>query len=178
MPIASVSQFGVDPIEGSEIMHLLDFGGDDLKDMKKFNKLQDVISYLKGRKDKRSLILKVIQGKRSEDSLDAVWTWVQLQAEKERHISSLDPQDFTEDIHEQLKQKILTKDNLTLLKQQTTEQVKQSESRISELRTKEASDIQAKRDAESATKQAMKFKKIEKTLSQIELTNQALAHYE
>lgn len=177
MPITDIASLETDPVEGAEVMNLLGVSGDDLNIPGKYSKIKDVISYFKGRRDTRYMILKTISGKHGE-KLDILWTWVQLQQEKEKRISKLNPTDFTEDIQKELEQKILTKENLDTVKKQTELRVKDAEKRVEELRKERKETREYVNEVAGAVGEATKFKEIKTTISQIELANEALKAYE
>jgi len=102
--------------EGAEIMTLLGLAHYDLDNPRKFSMAKDITSYFNGKPDARSQILKILSKGMGQDKLDIIWTFVELQKEKERAIKELDPDHFEEDIVEQIKTGILTKDNIARIK--------------------------------------------------------------
>lgn len=110
--------------EASQIIELLGIAPYELDNPHRYNRLQDIATYFKGKPEMRSKILQIIS-KAHGDKLDAVWTYVELYNEKIRALQKLDPQDFAEDIEEQLKTGVLTKDNIARIKKDIEVQEKQ-----------------------------------------------------
>lgn len=170
------SSLGFDPIEGTEIMELLDLGLDDTKFHKSYNKIRDIIKYFQGRDDKRKTILKILSSRRHDDKLDAVWTYVQLSNEREAVIGRMNPEDFAENVQEDLKNKYLTKENMKLIKEQVNDGIERAR------KEKEALE------KDNKTFNALKTRKLNKALknlesyqedvSQLELVTDALKAFE
>ena len=102
--------------EGAEIMTLLGLAHYDLDNPRKFSMARDITSYFSGQPDARSQILKIISKGHGQDKLDMVWTYVELQKEKQNAIKELNPEQFAEDIEEQIKTGILTKENIARIR--------------------------------------------------------------
>lgn len=105
-------------ISQADLVYLLDVTDIDLNDPRRFRKVHDVLNFFKGDDAAKSRILKVLAKDRREDKLDAIWTWVQLEADRQAKIASLNPDDFTEDIQEELKQGFLSREKIQELQKQ------------------------------------------------------------
>lgn len=169
--------FGATIEESSQIMELLGVAPYELDNPRRFSMLQDVAKYFSGRPDLRSRILK-ITSKHYGDKLEGVWTFVELENEKLRAIQKLEPSQFTEDIEEQIKTGILTKDNIARIK-------KDIEIREKDLRKERINaEIQDQQDRETVATMLAEPKQIDiltetkKLLSKVEELNKELSFYE
>jgi len=79
------TDLGIDPIEGTELMGLLNIYPDDLSNPTKFNQLLDVVDYVKAVpvSARGNLIRRVTVGKHVDDVLAHVWGYTQLRKEAE-----------------------------------------------------------------------------------------------
>lgn len=169
--------FGASIEESSQIMELLAIAPYELENPRRFSMLQDVAKYFKGRPDLRSRILK-ITSKHYGDKLEGLWSFVELENEKQRAIQKLDPSQFEEDIEEQLRTGILTKENIARIK-------KDIEIREKDLRKERIdSEIREQHDKETVATMLAEPKSIDiltetkKLLSKVEELNKELSFYE
>lgn len=104
--------------QSAEIMALLTVDPSDLVIPAKHRKVQDIIKFFKDKSNIRGQILKVLNRDNREDKVDAVWVWIELQKQRAEKIGALNPEDFVQDVHEQIKSGILTKDNMDKVRRQ------------------------------------------------------------
>lgn len=120
----SLSQ--IDPLIGTEIMELLGVPPYALDDPKQFKQVHEIVSYFQGRPDYRHRLLSLVQKRPKSDKLDTVWTWLQLQKEREDKIASLNPNLFAPDIAEEIVNGYLTKDAIKRVRENLAEQKRQA----------------------------------------------------
>jgi len=112
--------------ESSQIIELLGIAPYELDNPRRYTQLQEVAKYFQGKDNLRSKILQIIS-KAHGDKLDAVWGYVELHNEKIRALQKLNPEILAEDIEEQLRTGILTKENISRLKKDIEVQEKNFE---------------------------------------------------
>lgn len=125
MPITNVTF-------GTELMRLMSVEFYDLDSSVKNQKFQDIYQYFEGRNDAKWQVLKILNKRPSEDKMETVWNWVQLQQERSRILNSFDPNLFEPDINEQIKTEYLTKENIELLHKQARDREVEARMRESE----------------------------------------------
>lgn len=79
---------GIDALEGAEIMELVGLSVDDLKFPDKYQKFQDIASYLTGKVDKSFIVHKISAGK-NVNMLDHVWSYITLRKQHEAKSAEL-----------------------------------------------------------------------------------------
>ena len=86
------SDLGIDAVSGTEIMNALEMPVYDLQDTFKFNRLQEVMGYLKTVPEEARLgiIRKITVGKPVDNKLDHVWGYVKLRVQAEQQSTALD----------------------------------------------------------------------------------------
>ncbi len=163
--------------ESSQIIELLSIAPYELDNPRRYSMLQDVATFFKNQPDMRSKILQILS-KGNGDKLDSVWTYVELHNEKARAIQKLDPTQFAEDIEEQLKTGLLTKDNMSRIKKdiEVKERDYRKEFRDAEVRDQEATDQVAALLAKPKPLDILAETK--QLLDKVETLNQELSYYE
>lgn len=178
MAFTEITQAFKNPLDGAELMSIIGISADDLNIQGRAGKVQEISRYLETIKNPKYTVLKLVQGKNSADKLEVVWSWVQLQKERERHINQLNPQDFTPDIEEQLRQKYLSRDKMKDIKASAQKQLQEQQ----ELRKRikdEHKTTEAQRKAEEAIiKKVEKLNKAVESVNQLELVTDALQYIE
>lgn len=161
---------GFDPIIGSEIIELLGLADYEVNNPKKYQQLKDVVDYYATDDNRRFSILKLLAGKQGE-KLDIVWTYVELQREKQAKVQSLNPQDFEKDVAEEITKGYVTKDNIKKVKDDI-------QKRKEELKKKQLEEERYERKVDSAMDKAFKDLEVTNdTLTDIELINNELDFY-
>lgn len=168
------SDLNIAPGVGADIMRILGVSATDLNFPKKLQQVQDITDYFKNTKNYREKILKITSGKSGDDKIDMAWSYVQLQRERENKISKLDPQDFEPDVVEQIKNKYLTKDKISLLKKDIINKVKQEQVKLQELQVKKAKNQFEESYIQQVMGSLKKFETITLTLEEVEKINQRL----
>lgn len=82
------SDLGIDPIKGAEIMQLLNVSPFDLQEPAKFQRVRDIVDFLKKYEDYSFLINKITLGK-NVDKVDHVWGYIELNKQKQQKLTEL-----------------------------------------------------------------------------------------
>ena len=169
----------IDPIEGSEIMDLLSIDPSELEDPKRLYRIKEVTEFFQGNTETRWQILRLLSGV-SGDRLDRVWTWVQVQSEYTRIIRSLNPEQFTEDIQQDLKNEFLTKKNIQMLREQAT--VREAELRVQEntVKNKRAEGERIEESEKKAVGEAndlSEIQEVKRNLEELEVLSKQMSEY-
>jgi len=90
-----------DPIYNADVMSAMGIDPNHLQNAGIYGRVKDVLDYFQGRKNPRQEILKLISTK-TGNPLDTVWTYVQLQKEKQARLAKLNPEDFEPDVAEEI----------------------------------------------------------------------------
>ncbi len=98
---SSFDDLGIDAISGTEIMGLLGLSAYQLNDPITMNRVMDVVNYLKNIPDKSFFVNRITVGKKIEDKLAHVWTYIELQKKREslegqRKIADIELQTYSE----------------------------------------------------------------------------------
>lgn len=133
----TISPTQYDPLDGAEIMSLIGFDPGRLTIPRIAAQVQDIIKHFTKTPDYRMKILKVMM--KSGDKLDNLWTYVQLQKEKEAQLSILRPDDFEQDVAAEIVSGHITLDK----KQRIRDSIKQ---RRENAKQKEQDDIIHRRE--------------------------------
>lgn len=164
----------LDPIESAEIMELLSAYPIDMVTPGNMAKLQKVVTHFQGMKDKRYQILKLLNGKPTDNKMEVLYTFVQLQQAKKEKISQLDPQDFEPDIVEELAKGYLSKDKRNVLKQD----LERSRKEAAKLAKMEDRERQTYERSKGKALDKIKIDKIDDTLKDLDFIDNQLAKYE
>lgn len=78
----------VDPIEGAEIMGLLNIDQSEFHDPVRFSRIKDVVNFLSGRPDKHYVVSSI--SKRGVDKIDHLWSYSLLRKNYESLTQELD----------------------------------------------------------------------------------------
>lgn len=98
-----------DPIIGADIMNMLGIGGEKADIPSVFGRVSEIAEYFQSKGDYKYEVLKVLNSRIArEDKLGALWSYVQLQKQKNSKIEQLNPHDFGEDVVNELNQGFLT----------------------------------------------------------------------
>lgn len=163
----------IDPIAGTEILDILGLSTYDLDNPKKYSMIREVVEFYKGQ-NARGSILRILSKQPYMDKLDAIWTYVQLQKEKQEKLQQLEPTDFEPDIEEQLKAKYLTKDNLKRVKDEIFKKLQEERKR----QARQEREDQEYEENKNKALGKVKLESINESLSQVEVINKALEFYE
>ena len=170
----------IDPVEGPEIMNLLSIPTHSLEDPRSFNRIREVVEYFQGKPDRIQSILKIISARPGDDKLDVVWTYIQLRKEMAKKIQELNPQDFTENIQEEIKQEYITKGSIDTVKSQLNERIAQEEKSMRDrVDTRKEQTVRDKKEGE-AVEEASALAGLQETktrLEEIESIKQELEVY-
>jgi hypothetical protein len=110
------NSLNLDPLLATQIIRLLGMREYEINIPQRYNQLRDIVTYLQHSSNPRAEVLKVLSKSYGGDRLDTVWTYIELQKEKDNKIKQLDPKDFEPDIEAELKQGILTKEKVKRVK--------------------------------------------------------------
>jgi len=163
-----------------EVMRLLDIERDDLENVRKFSQFKSVLDYFKDMSDWRHQMLKLISGKK-KDNLLRMWSWVQLQREKEDKVKKLDPLLFAEDIEDEIKNNYISVEGLKRAREDVTQRLEEAAKRMADrdmYGEKEKEKQQIESQATKSGIEASKLLETEKTLSDIKSINNLLKEYE
>lgn len=72
------SDSGIDPVQGTEIMRVLGMSINELSNADRFSKLNEILSYIKGKEGGRYLVDRVTNGKQGTDKLNTAWEYINL----------------------------------------------------------------------------------------------------
>lgn len=173
-------QYELDPIESAEIMELLGASHLDVDDPKRYHKLRDIVLFFQKKANKREQILRILSDKPGVDSLDTVWTWVQLIQERSQKIRSLDKEMFEENVVNQIEADYITRDKIKFVKKQIDERLKVAAKKAKEREAaKRQEEKTEKKKSESVDKvmDTTKLLEAKKTLEEVESINNLLNEY-
>lgn len=123
-----ISPTQYDPLDGAEIMSLMGLDPGRMAIPRVAAQFQDIVKHFSKSPDYRMKILKVMM--KSGDKLDNLWTYVQLAKEKEAKLAVLHPDDFEQDVAQEIVDGHLTiksKDKVRLDIKSRREQAKQKD---------------------------------------------------
>lgn len=96
----TITPANFDPLEGAEIMTLMGLDPARMSIPRVAAQFEDILRHFAGSPDKRQTILKVMM--KSGDKLDNLWTYVQLQKEKQAKLQNFNPEDFEPDVAKEI----------------------------------------------------------------------------
>lgn len=88
-----LNDMGADPFVTGELIQMVGLDPEMLSNPVVFNRMKDVIDYVKNAPDKRYFVNKAIGGKNIENKLDHLWGYVELHKQKDdftRKIKNID----------------------------------------------------------------------------------------
>ena len=174
------SDLNIAPGVGADIMQILGVSATDLNFPKKLQQVQDITNYFKTFKNYREKILDVVLtschhlGRPSEDKIDMVWSYVQLQLERQNKISSLDPNDFEPNVEQEIKNRYLTKENISRVKEDISKRIKQEKGIIEDMQEKKQKTQLEEKRVTQAVANLKKYNTITLTLEDVEKINKLL----
>lgn len=86
--LEAFEDLGVDAITGTEIMSYAGVSPDEIQDPVRFERLRDIIDYVKKLPDRRYFVSKVTAG-RDGERLDHLWGYVELHKQRESKLSEI-----------------------------------------------------------------------------------------
>lgn len=90
-----------DPIFNADIISAMGVDPNQLQNASIAGRVKTILDYYKGNPNARMEVLRVVS-KRPGNPLETVWTYVQLQREKQAKLQTLDPQDFEPDVAQEI----------------------------------------------------------------------------
>lgn len=78
-----------DPLDGTETMRILGVRPIDLEDSQRFQKVQEIVDYFKGRPDKKTMLYRALVGKPSVDKINHIHEYVGIRREYEKTMNEL-----------------------------------------------------------------------------------------
>lgn len=141
--------------EGTDLMHLLGVSFIDLDNPARSRKFESVLRYFKDDSSARRQVLKIISRDNRDDKLDAVWTWVQLELERQEALKELDPQDFTDDVQSELKQGYLSQEKIEELKGEMDRLEREQQAKQVEAKIERAQDVHQRQAEDQALESAL-----------------------
>ena len=147
--------FAPDPILGTEIMDALNISADDLSIPRNLTKFKEIYSFFEKYPAPVNKILSLTTNK-SGDKLDVVWSWIALNRRRESVVAELNPEDFAEDIAQEIASKKLPREYKKRIRQGIDEQKKRLEA-----------ELKYNQDSKKAVSK-LNLEKIEGNLSEID----------
>lgn len=80
---------GVDALVGTEIMHLTGVTPDELQNAAIFQRVKDIMDYVKRLPNRSGFINRVLVGKNVDNKLEHLWGYVELQKRRDSKINEL-----------------------------------------------------------------------------------------
>jgi len=108
----SFTSLNLDPLIATQVIGLLGMKEYEISNPHKYQQLRSIVTYFQTKDNPRFEILKVLSKNPGMDNLTAVWTYVELQTEKQNKLQKLQPDDFQPDIEEQLRKGFMTRDSI------------------------------------------------------------------
>lgn len=103
---------GVDPVKGAEIFSLVGIRDSDFVSPQRVALIKDVVSYFQSRPNMKHEISKVLYGNPHEDRLHLLWTYSNIQIEKQKAIESLDREKLSEELQAKIDEGHLPKSDI------------------------------------------------------------------
>lgn len=177
--MSTFSDIGIDPIEGAEIYEVVGIYDHDFSDPRRFSMIKDIVSFLKGKQNKRFLVNRIM--KPGVNRIEHLWTYIQLKKEMGDKVDGLKgfAAEFTEDVQKEMNSGYLSGEAIAKMEKQVgnmaiqiDQQKKAFLKQTEELKKKQAEV--AAREQEQETKAI----KIKLTLSKIDKLKEELKAYE
>lgn len=172
---------GVDVVGLGDVFSLIDVEPNDFSSPSRSAKLQDISAYFSGKPNPSRDVLRILSKDRRSDKVDAVWLWVKLQKDKEAALQKLNPDDFTDDIAQELKNGFLSREKLQELRKQiASEKARAEKMKAMREQRREASAAfqQKKREAVDRAFNEGHLERTDDVLAELEAIQRELQPYD
>lgn len=177
------TNLGIDPIEGTQIVQALNIQPWEFENAIRFHKIKDIVQFFRGNENAQKMIHRLTMNSAGTDKIDFVWSWMQLEGEKQKALGELNPDDFDDTVQAEIKDGHITEEKLRRIEQdleQREKEIARKEERLRDKRRehrKEQKDL-AEREVELEKKQKEKTAKIKETMGKLRKIQQELNAYE
>lgn len=154
-------------LEDYDIMSLLGVEPKDQMSPIRMRRIQEIISYFKDKKNARRDILKILSKDRG-DKIDTVWTWAQLQQEKNRVLKSVDRTNLDEEVVSELDNGHLTIEARRRLKNDAQKRKEELKQRMDEIRRTERDEAKREKQLGKIKGSLGELDKVEKQIDELE----------